>query len=55
VLAGLAESLQLFATAALAGLLVVGLPAHLFAEAAPLAELPEPSDCFLDRLSRANP
>jgi len=55
VLTGLAESLQLFATAPLAGLLVIRLPAHLFAEAAALAELPKPSDRFLNRLSRANP
>jgi hypothetical protein len=55
VLTGLAESLQFLAAASLAGLLIVRLAAHLFAEAAPLAELPEPSDRFLDRLSRANP
>jgi hypothetical protein len=55
VLAGLAESLELLATASFAGLLVVSLAAHLLPEAAALAELPEPSDCFLNRLSRANP
>jgi len=55
VLPGFAESLEFLATAPLAGLLVVSLAAHLLPEAAALAELPEPSDCFLNRLSSTNP
>jgi hypothetical protein len=55
VLAGLAEALQLLATAALARLLVIRLATHLLAEAAALAELAEPTDGFLNRLPRTNP
>jgi hypothetical protein len=54
-LAGLAEALELFATAALAGLLVVSLPAHFLPETAPLAELAEATDRFLNRLARPDP
>lgn len=55
VLAGLAEALQLLATAALARLLIVRLAAHLLAETAALTELTKPTDGFLDRLPRTNP
>jgi hypothetical protein len=54
-LAGLAEPLELLAAAALAGLLVIGLPTHLLAEAAALAELAEAADRLLDRLARTDP
>jgi len=55
MLAGFTQALELFASTSLAGLLVIGLPPHLLAKAAPLAELPEPADCFLDGLSRTHP
>jgi len=55
VLAGLAESLQLFAAAALAGLLIIGLAAHLLAEPASLAKFAEPTNSLLNRLTGANP
>jgi hypothetical protein len=50
-LAGLAEALQLFAAAALTGLLVVGLAAHFLPQATALAELPEAPDGVLDRFA----
>lgn len=55
MLAGLAESLQLFAAAALAGLLIVSLAAHFLAEPASLAKFAEPSNGLLNRLTGANP
>jgi hypothetical protein len=54
-LAGLAEPLELLAATSLAGLLVIGLPTHLLAEAATLAELAEAADRLLDRLARPDP
>jgi hypothetical protein len=54
-LAGLAEALQLFAAAALTGLLIIGLAAHLLAQAAALAELPEAADGVLDGLAGTDP
>jgi hypothetical protein len=54
-LASLAESLQLLATATLAGLLVIGLAPHLLAEPAALTELAEASDRLLDRLAGSDP
>jgi hypothetical protein len=54
-LACLAEPLELLAASALAGLLVVGLPTHLLAEAASLAKLAEAADRLLDRLARTDP
>jgi hypothetical protein len=54
-LAGLAEALQLFTTAALTGLLIIGLASHLLTQATPLAELPEAADGVLDGLAGTDP
>ena len=55
MLTGFAESLEFLAAPALAGLLVVGLAAHLLAEPAPLAQFAEASDRLLDRLTGTHP
>jgi hypothetical protein len=55
VLASLAESLELLAAAALAGLFVVRFAAHLLAKSAALAELAEAAHRFLDGLTGTNP
>jgi len=54
-LADLAEPFEFFPASALAGLFVISLAAHLFAEAAALAQLAEASDGFLDRLAGTDP
>jgi hypothetical protein len=55
VLARLAQSLELLAASALAGLLIVGFATHLLAEPASLAQLAEAADRLLDRLASTNP
>ena len=55
MLARLAQTLELFAAAALAGLLVVGFATHFLAKSTPLAEFAEATDCFLDGFTRTNP
>jgi hypothetical protein len=55
VLASLAESLELLAAAALAGLLVVRFAAHFLAKSATLAQLAEAAHRFLDGLAGTNP
>jgi hypothetical protein len=55
MLASFSEPLELFATAAFTGLFVVGFAAHFFAESAPLAQFPEATNGFLDRLTGTNP
>jgi len=47
-LSSLAKTLQLFATAALAGLLIVGFAPHFFTQTTALAELTEAADRFLN-------
>ena len=54
-LAGFAEALEFFAAATLAGLFVIGLAAHFFAEAAALTQFAEPTDGVLNRLTGTNP
>jgi hypothetical protein len=54
-LACLSEPLEFFAPPSLAGLLVIGLPPHLFAEPAALTELAETTNGILNRLAGANP
>jgi len=54
-LADLAKPFEFFPASALAGLFVVSLAAHLFAEAAAFAQLAEASDGFLDRLAGTDP
>jgi hypothetical protein len=54
-LTSLAEALQLLAASALAGLLIISLAPHLFPQSAPLAQLTEAADGFLNRLSGTNP
>ena len=54
-LAGLSQSLEFLAATALTGLLIVGFTPHFLAKAAPLAELAEAANRFLDGLASTNP
>jgi hypothetical protein len=54
-LSGLAESFELFAASALAGLFVIRLAPHFFPKAAAFAQLAEASNGFLDRLAGTDP
>jgi hypothetical protein len=54
-LASFAKSLQFFAAAALAGLLIIGLAPHFFPQPAAFAKFAEASDRFLNRLAGSNP
>ena len=55
MLAGLAQSLQLFAATALTGFFIVGFAAHFLAKSAPLAKLAEAANRLLDGLAGTNP
>src|SRR5262249_48660683 len=55
VLAGLSQSLELLAAAALARFLIIGFATHLLAKSASLAQLAEAAHRFLDGLTRSNP
>jgi hypothetical protein len=54
-LAGLAQALQFFSTAALAGLFVISLTAHLLAKSTAFAEFSESTNSILNRLTGTNP
>jgi hypothetical protein len=55
VLASLPEALEFFAASSLARFLVIGLASHFLAQTAPLAELAEAADRFLDGFTSTDP
>jgi hypothetical protein len=55
VLACFAKSLQLFAAAAFARLLIIRFATHFLAEPTSLAQFAEATNRFLDRLTSTNP
>jgi hypothetical protein len=55
VLASLAQALELFAAAALAGFFIVGFASHFLAKSTPFAKLAEAADRLLDGLTGTNP
>ena len=55
MLASLAQALELFAAAALAGLFIVGFATHFLAKSTPLAKLAEAANRLLNGLTGTNP
>jgi hypothetical protein len=55
VLASLAQTLELFAATALAGLFVVGLATHFLTESTPLAQFAEAANRLLNGFTGTNP
>jgi hypothetical protein len=55
MLAGLTQSLELFAAPTLAGLFIIGFAAHFLAKSASLTKFAEAADRLLNRLTRTHP